>query len=34
MASPRILGFRSDPALAWNAIVIGVLTLAVTGLRG
>ncbi|TJW50826.1 MAG: hypothetical protein E5X65_26060 [Mesorhizobium sp.] len=34
IASPWVLGFRSDLVLTWNAVVIGVLTLAVTGLRG
>ncbi|RUW87739.1 hypothetical protein EOA13_28080 [Mesorhizobium sp. M7A.F.Ca.US.011.01.1.1] len=34
IASPWVLGFRSDLVLTWNAVLIGILTLAVTGLRG
>lgn len=33
IASPWVLDFRSDLILTLNAVVVGVLTVAVTGLR-
>lgn len=34
MASPWILGFRSDLVLTWNAVVVGILAVAVSEWRG
>lgn len=34
VASPWILGFRSDLVLTWNAVVVGILAVAVSGWRG
>ncbi|RTM04467.1 MAG: hypothetical protein EKK31_16920 [Hyphomicrobiales bacterium] len=34
IASPWVLGFRSDPVLTWNAVVVGILAVVVSDLRG
>lgn len=34
IASPWVLGFRSDSVLTWNAVVVGILAVVVSGLIG
>lgn len=34
VASPWVLGFSSDSLLSWNAVVVGILAVAVSGLIG
>lgn len=34
IASPWVLGFRSDLVLTWNAVVVGILVVVVSGLPG
>lgn len=34
IVSPWVLGFRSDPILTWNAVVIGILAVVVSGWKG
>ena len=34
VVSPWVLGFRGDLVLTWNAVVVGILAIVVSGLRG
>ena len=34
IVSPWVLGFRSDLALTWNAVVVGILAVVLSTLRG
>ncbi|RWB96345.1 MAG: hypothetical protein EOQ57_26895 [Mesorhizobium sp.] len=34
IVSPWVLGFRSDLVLTWNAVMVGILAIVVSGLRG